>query len=253
MSAWELTNIISRLVLPPGGLILLALIGIALARSRARFGTGLALFSLIALYALATPIVARELIRSLQPSYVDPASDSTPGAIVILTGGVIAQAQEYGTDTASEPSLARARYGMHLQRRTGKPILVTGGNPAGYTLSEAEAMKEALRDLGASVKWVEGHANNTFDSAQLSSKILRKAGVESIYLVTHAWHMPRARMAFERVGLHVVPAPMESTQSRRRFRVLDFMPSVEGLQKSERFFHEILGLLWYRLRFDLAS
>jgi len=81
MSAWELTNIIIRLVLPPGVLIILGLLGAALARSRVRYGVGLALFSLIALYALSMPVVGFGLLRSLQPPYIDPVNDPNPGLI----------------------------------------------------------------------------------------------------------------------------------------------------------------------------
>jgi uncharacterized SAM-binding protein YcdF (DUF218 family) len=238
-------------VLPPGCLILLALIGLALMRTRVRFGAGLVMFSLIALYALSTPIVGSGLLRSLQPPYSDPAGDATPGAIVILGGGVNPRAPEYDSDNVSHYTLERVRYGAHLQRRTGKPILVTGGNPAGNDLTEAEAMKRTLREFGASAEWLEDASDNTFQSALLSARILKKAGVQSIYLVTHAWHMPRARMVFERAGLHVVPALMAYSASGR-VRVLDFMPSGYALHKSFLFFHEVLGMFWYRLRFDLG-
>jgi uncharacterized SAM-binding protein YcdF (DUF218 family) len=62
--------------------------------------------------------------------------------------------------------------------------------------------------------------------------------------------MPRAQRAFERVGLHVAPAPMAYVTSPA-LRVLDFLPSGHALNQSYTFFHEVLGMLWYRLRFDL--
>ena len=45
MSAWELTNITARLVLPPGGLILLGLIGLAFVRTHVKAGTAVASFA----------------------------------------------------------------------------------------------------------------------------------------------------------------------------------------------------------------
>ena len=251
MSAWELTNITAQLVLPPGVFILLALIGLAMVRAKMRFGAGLALFSLLALYVLSVPVVSKALIRSLETPYSDPAKDRGPGAIVVLGGGSYHAAPEYDGDTVSAPSLERLRYAAHLQRRTGKPILVTGGNPAGGATSEGEQMKAALRDFGVSVKWVESASNNTFENARLTQQTLKKAGVQSVYLVTHAWHMPRAKMAFERVGLHVVPAPL-AYKTGTRLKVLDFIPSAHALGESYTFFHEVLGTLWYRLRFDVG-
>ena len=249
MSAWELTNITAQLILPPGVFILLALVGLAMVRAKMRFGAGLALGSVLALCLLSLPVVSKALVRSLETPYSDPAKDRSPGAIVVLGGGSYHQAPEYEGDTVSAPSLERLRYAVHLQRRTGKPILVTGGNPAGGATSEGEQMKNALRDFNVTVKWVEGASNNTFENARLSQQTLRKAGVQSVYLVTHAWHMPRAKMTFERAGLHVVPAPI-AYKTGTGVKVLDFIPSAHALADSYVFFHEVLGTLWYRLRFD---
>jgi uncharacterized SAM-binding protein YcdF (DUF218 family) len=231
--------------------ILLALIGLAMVRAKMRFGAGLALGSLLALYVLSVPYVSKALVRSLETPYTDPTRDRSPGAIVVLGGGSYHAAPEYDGDTVSPPSLERLRYAAHLQRRTGKPILVTGGNPAGGATSEGEQMKQALKDFGVNVKWVEGASNNTFENARLSQHTLKKAGVQSVYLVTHAWHMPRAKLAFERAGLHVVPAPL-AYKTGTGVKVLDFVPSAFALGESYTFFHEVLGMLWYRLKFDVG-
>jgi uncharacterized SAM-binding protein YcdF (DUF218 family) len=251
VTAWELTNITAQLVLPPALFILLGLIGLALVKSKMRFGAGLTFLSLLSLYLLSVPVVSKALVRTLEVPYVDPAKDLTPGVIVVLGGGSYHGAPEYGGDTVSAPALERLRYAAHLQRRTGKPILVTGGNPEGAATSEGEQMGNALREFGATVKWVESASNNTFENARLSQQQLRKAGVQSVYLVTHAWHMPRARLAFERVGLHVVPAPI-AYKTRVKLKVLDFIPSAYSFVESYTFFHEVLGMLWYRLRFDVG-
>ena len=252
MPAWELANITARLVLPPGALLLLGLIGLALVRSRMRYGAGLALFALLALYVLSMPIVARTLLQELETPYTDPLKDRTPGAIVVLGGGSYVGAPEYGGDTVSNETLERLRYAAHLQHRTGKPVLVTSGNPLGAQTSEAEQMKSALRDFGVTPKWVEAGSNNTFENARFTQKMLRQAGVDSIYLVTHAWHMPRAKMAFERAGLRVVPAAM-AFQTHVRVMPLDFAPSTSALHASWLFFHEIAGIAWYRMRFARES
>ena len=250
MSAWELTNITARLVLPPGLLIVLALIGLALMRSRSRFGAGLVAASVLTLYIFSMPIVGRSLVQSLETPYSDPTRNTTAGAIVILGGGS-GYAPEYGSDTPSAATLERVRYGAHLQRRTGKPILVTGGDPAGHGTPETETMKVALLELQANVKWLESASNNTLENATLSRQVLQKANINSVYLVTHAWHMPRAQRAFERAGLQVIPAPM-GYRGSPRLRALDFVASAGSMHDTFIFFHEVLGSVWYRLRFDLA-
>lgn len=249
MSTWEFTNLLVGLILPPGGLILFGILGVALARRRARTGRNIALFALLCLYLLSMPIVAARLLQSIEAPYSDPVADRGAGAIVVLGGGSYAQAPEYGgADTVSTASLERLRYAAHLHRLTGKPVLVTGGNPAGFATSEGEQMRAALRDFGITTQWVEAGSNNTFDNARLTYKLLQPAGIDSIYLVTHAWHMPRSKMAFEKSGLRVVPAPMHYS-SKRPLRSLDFVPDTGALKNSAQFFHEVVGIVWYQLRF----
>lgn len=249
ISTWELTNITARLLLPPGGLILLGLLGLALARSHARSGTSVGLFALLSLYLLSTPIVGKSLLQTLQDSYSDPGKDRGASVIVVLGGGSYAGAPEYGGDTVSKETLERLRYAAYLHRRTGKPVLASGGNPAGLDTSEGEQMKAALRDFGVTAKWIESGSDNTFESARLTQKMLKHAGIDSVYLVTHASHMPRAKMAFQNAGLRVVPAPLGYSGSGHQLRVIDFVPSAGGLKDSSIFFHEIAGIAWYRLKF----
>ncbi|HUV99147.1 MAG TPA: YdcF family protein [Gallionella sp.] len=170
-------------------------------------------------------------------------------AIVILGGGTYFHAPEYsGQDTVSDATLVRLRYGAKLQRETGKPILVTGGKPLGNSVSEAQQMRMSLeQDFGVPVRWTEGASDNTFENAQNSFRILQQAGIRRIYLVTHAWHMPRAAAVFRSAGFEVIEAPTAFT-TRYQIDLLTFLPRAESLRDSKIFVHEIIGLLWYRLK-----
>ena len=124
---------------------------------------------------------------------------------------------------------------------------MTGGAPLGNISSEAEQMKSVLEnEFRTPVKWVEGSSNNTHENAYKSYEILTKDGITHIMLVTHAWHMPRAKREFERVGFQVTPAPTAFT-TRYRTDGLAFLPTASALQQSRIFIHEIIGMLWYRL------
>ena len=247
MSAWEFTNVAARLVLPPGLLIILILVGLAFVRTRPRFGIGLATAATLALYVIATPIVGSILLHSLEDPYVDPARDSSGGAIVVLGGGLYPGAPEYDGDTVSRYSLERVRYAARLQKRLGKPVLVTGGNPAQADSTEAAQMQAAMSEFGVTVQWLEDASDNTFENARYTRQVLRQTGIEKIYLVTHAWHMRRARMAFEQAGLQVIPAPT-GYSGPLPLRPIELVPSAGGLERSWLFIHEIAGLAWYRLK-----
>jgi hypothetical protein len=131
--------------------------------------------------------------------------------------------------------------------------LVTGGAPdkaCKQEFSEAFMMKLVLGYvLGLSPQWLEDKSNTTQENAIRSAEILKKEGIKSIYLVTHFWHMPRAKNVFEKQGLKVLDAPMGFYQ-KTTFTPLDFCPSSEGFQRTRWVWHEIFGNLWYRVKLD---
>ena len=103
------------------------------------------------------------------------------------------------------------------------------------------------QDFHVPVQWAEEDSNNTFENAKYSYPLLHKAGIKRIYLVTHAWHMPRSVMAFQSAGFEVIPAPLAFT-TRYKTDLLSFIPNAESLNTSEIFMHELIGLVWYRLK-----
>jgi len=140
-----------------------------------------------------------------------------------------------------------------LFRGTHTPILVSGGNVFDTRQSEAELMRNSLiNDFGVAVKWTETRSRNTWENAVFSGRILRAAGIRRIYLVTHASHMARARMAFQKTGLQIIPAPMGFTNlTGETPLLLDLLPDHKALDASSRCLHEWLGMLWYRLRYPV--
>lgn len=102
-------------------------------------------------------------------------------------------------------------------------------------------MKETLeKDLGATVFLLEEESCNTYENAFNSSKLLKERGVHKIYLVTHAFHMPRAKLLFEKFGMQVIPAPTVFF-SRSPFSLKDLLPT--SLWESERAIQEWIGII----------
>ena len=249
MSSWLLVKIVSAWLLPPGIFIVIGLSGCFVARKRSRLGKSLIAVSLILLWACSTQWVADVLLRSLEPaSALDLVVTLPAQVIVVLGGGRNRGAPEYGGDTVSEGTLVRARYGAYLHRTLDKPLLVSGGNPDGGTVTEAQAMKSLLEnEFKVPVAWMETRSNTTYDQAREVMAILGPLGKRRIYLITHAWHMPRAQTAFEQAGFDVVPAST-SFVSRRDLTLRNFVPSAPALRDTNYYFHEMLGLAWYRLK-----
>lgn len=243
-----LKKILSALILPPISLLLLTLFGLWLCRRRPRLGAALAAFSLASLLALATPWIANELLRSLQVAPPPTAKElGEVQAIVILGGGAYRDAPEYGSDVVNDFGLERLRYGARLARQTGLPVAITGGAPSGGT-PEAEVMREAMEnDFRVAVRWIERESLDTRENAALLAPQLKAAGITRIALVTHAWHMRRARNLFEQQGLTVLPAATGFAPILHS-DVVEWLPGAKALRRSQIALHEWLGLLVDHLR-----
>lgn len=253
MLSWQLTNTLVALLLPPGILILVMAGGLALRRTRPRLGTGLVTGGLVALYVLSMPLTAHFLLTSWEHQPPVDAATKDAAAIVVLGGSKSHDSPEYGGDTVSGATLVRLRYAAYLHRQTGLPILVSGGSPEGSAQSEAELMQRTLQnEFSVPVRWAEDVSANTLENARLSYRMLVAENIRTIHLVTHAWHMPRAQLAFEAAGFKVIPAATGYT-TRYRLIILDFMPDARALRDSTLFFHEIIGIVWYRLRLILRG
>jgi uncharacterized SAM-binding protein YcdF (DUF218 family) len=253
MLDWLIRNAVAAALMPPGCLVLLSCCGLFLLKRRPRLGRLLLGLSVGLLYALSTRFFADHLLHALETPALDPVAAGPGEAIVVLGAGTYHNAPEYGTDTVNRHGLTRLRYAARLHRATGKPILVTGGSPAGAPLSEAAHMAATLReDLGVPVKWIEDRSRTTLENARYSHTLLSQAGINTVYIVTHAWHMPRAVLAFEGSGFIVIPAATGYATHFRR-TVLDFVPDADALADSSRWFHEIIGIAWYRIQLMLPS
>ncbi len=247
--SWFFTNLIGTFLLPPLNLLLIAALGLWLWHSRPLIARILMTTAFGLLWLLSTPYFAETLLHGLEGKpFVNDTRRPQADAIVVLGGGTYFHAPEYGGDTANKDTLERLRYAAKLYRETLKPILVTGGAPLGNSTSEAEQMKQVLEhEFNVPVQWSEGASDNTLENARLCRQVLQRVGISRIYLVTHAWHMPRAVQVFQAAGFQVVPAPTGYT-TRYRTDLLAFVPNAYALRDSRIFLHELIGMLWYQLK-----
>ena len=241
------TYLVGAVLVPPTSLILLALLGLGLRRRRPALGNALTGFSLVALLLLSLPVTAYSLMSRLEPPPLTTAGDAQ--AIVILAGGVSRGAIEWGGDTVSLFTLQRVRYGAWQAKRTGLPLLVTGAAPDEGRPGEAEMMRDVLRDeFGVPVRWFDERARTTAGNAREAAALLRAAGVQRIVLVTSAFHMPRARRAFEHAGLQVTAAPTGYFgYAGGEFEWSHLVPSGDALRISYLALREMAAGLLYRV------
>jgi uncharacterized SAM-binding protein YcdF (DUF218 family) len=231
-----LKSVARTLILPPSGLLLVALVGLLLYRRRPKLGGTLVVVGVVLLWVLSTPWVANGLQRMVERCPpLDLSHPVNAQAVVILGGGTVRFAPEYAGPAAEFQTLERLNYGAYVAHRTSLPVLVTGSG------GEADAMRATLlRDFGITTRWFENRAGDTFENARFSARLLRADGVTRIILVTNSAHEWRAVQEFMAAGLEVVPAPV-GTLRPKKLNALSFVPSAEGMVRSHAAVYEMIG------------
>lgn len=233
----QLKTLLRELILPPAGLLLLALLGLLLLKRRPALARICLTVGIGCLWLLSTPIVSDALTRLVERyPPLDLRLAANAQAIVILGGGgQRALAPEYAGPAAEPCLLERLSYGAYLARKTGLPILVTG-----FSI-EACAMHDTLqRNFSIEARWVDAAAYDTFQNARNSARLLKVDGMQRIVLVTRATHMRRSVQEFRAAGLDVVPAPVGILASRDP-GIFGYLPNPEALLRSHAAIYELLG------------
>jgi uncharacterized SAM-binding protein YcdF (DUF218 family) len=235
------------LVLPPGGPVLLGFLGLALLRFWPRLGRALVAAGLALLLFLSMPVVGDVLSLAVEEYPPLGASQPVPvGAIVVLAGGSRRNATEPGGVAPTPETLERLAGGAALARRTGLPLLLSGGSVA-QGPAEADVMQATLkRDFGLEARFLERRSRTTRENARESAALLAPAWIKNVVLVTTAVHMRRAVAEFEAAGVTVIPAPVGGTLTVS-YGLAAWLPKPSALERSWEALYEIAGLAVARL------
>ena len=249
----ELHTALSSLLMPPfaplvGLLVALFLYFLPASSPAAKLSLPLAMLCILALWVCATPVFSGWLGRQLVArNPVEPATK--PSAVVILGGGRYRDAIT-GNERLSVTTMERVVWAVTNAPKE-LPILVSGGRVyRDEQASEAGLMAGDLEKLfSRPVTWRDNCSRTTAENASNSAALLHDSGVESIVLVTHWWHMPRAAEVFARAGLQVQQMPVGSPGEllpRGQGGILLWLPSAGALLRTQIYWREILADFWYR-------
>ena len=211
-----------------------------------RLGTFLVVVSLTFFWILSCGVVTRWIGVPLEGEEV-PLTDTLElggwDAVVLLGGGmgaheVCGRAEMF---SAADRVWEAARQWKAHQDGDLK-LTLSGGGVEQSTVS-------LLKDLGVDEKALVffPKARNTEEEAQM----IAASGIRRVRLVTSAWHMPRARMLFERAGLEVVPAPTDYEMhycAELPLQIKDFFPSADALWRNSVAVKEWVARFGYWLK-----
>ena len=115
-------------------------------------------------------------------------------------------------------------------------------------LKEAHFIEPFMLDMGLKSDRIiyEDQARNTEENAKLSIKIAKPNVGDTWLLVTSAFHMPRAMGTFRKAGWNILAYPVDYNTSRN-FEWQFFFDFSAGLMQINRFTHEVVGLIVYKI------
>lgn len=236
MSEWAVWGrLLQGLLLPPGVVLVALVASLLWWQRRPRLAKALAVLGVALLWLGSTPWVAQAYERLLTDGFgtLDLKRARSAQAIVIPAAG-LQRAAEDDVRALSRLTLERVRYAARLAKRTGLPILVTGGHGQAPN-TQAEFMQAVLVGVyGVPVRWAEDRSANLREQAAESGRLLRPRdadGLRRIVVVAHGFAMRRTVQEFEAVGFEVLPAPTRLGSLALR-SISDVLPSVSALERT---------------------
>ncbi|NBC71401.1 YdcF family protein [Paenibacillus sacheonensis] len=238
------------LLLPGIFVVLLGAAGIWLWIKRSKSqAIGAFAFALL-LYLCSIGAISDGIMRNLEHGYAPP-SDVAGDVIVVLGGGatddtpdIDGEGNLYGS--AGNRLLAAAR----LYRKTGLPILFSGGKVFADTGNEAEIAKRQLIGLQVPADriLVENRSLNTAQNAEFTGELLKNHHLTKPILVTSAFHMKRSVLDFRKEGIAVVPYPVDYKVSlRASYSLNKWSPSSSAMDSISTCLKEYIGIMAAKL------
>lgn len=249
---FTLKKIVAPFLLPPGLFILAIVLVSLLMVYRKRWKLGVVNLTVgLLLWALSTVPAANFLLQGLESDVSFPANPSGD-VIILLGGGIIDRVPDLtGTAVPTPLMMGRIVTAVRLYQRLRLPIIVTGGRVFDDgALAEAPVVRRFLVDLGVPEKMVtlEDRARDTAQNARLTAAICRQLGFSRPILLTAAYHLKRAGMAFDAAGMKYTPFPAYFLGSRNTpFTWRHLLPQASVFSASANALHEYLGILYYRM------
>ena len=208
--------------------------------------------SFLTLFLFSNPLISNKLVKYIEASYLPVKLSQVPESdyIVVLSGMV-----HFVKDNVyewSDPDRFFAGIKL-LNANKGRKIIYTGGLLPWEKKknTEGELLKNKSIEFGVDENDIltTKKVQNTYEEANAIFYLINKKS--KIILVTSAFHMNRATFLFKKHGFKVFPYPVDFQFKNNKITILDFIPSAGSLSRSSFAIREVLGRMYYRVKFLL--
>ena len=214
----------------------------------------ISLLGLLILIFCSVPIISNKLIFYLEKDYsLQSVKDVTKAnAIVVLSGMISTINSKEKLSYEFNDSIDRILSGIDLfkEDKASFLILTNGKMPWSVGIPEGEYLKDFSIKYGIPEDRIllTDNVQNTDQEAKSVKKLL-KTNEANIILVTSAFHMPRAKKVFEAANIKVIPFAVDFKTPIKKITIIDFIPSANSLKDTSHFFREMIGRLYYNLKY----
>jgi len=211
------------------------------------------LIGIIILILSSLPIISNKFIAYLEKDYqpIEIADVENVDAIVVLSGMIRVIGDEENLKYEFTDSVDRFFAGLDLFNNNKSPILILtrGKMPWSIGIAEGEYLKELAIKYGVSEENIilTDEVQNTDQEAKAIKEILTEDA--KIILVTSAFHMPRAEKVFKAANINLITYPVDFQNSKSKTTMMDFIPSAGSLSQTSHFVREMIGRLYYNLKY----
>ena len=199
------------------------------------------------------PIISTKLISYLEKDHVlqDISNIDKADAIVVLSGMIKIIKVDDELKYEFRDAVDRILSGIDLFKNNKAPLLILtrGKYPWSEGIPEGEYLKDFAVKFGVHEENIllTDNVQNTEQEAKSVKKLLN-SNEAKIILVTSAFHMPRAKKVFEAANMKVIPFAVDF-KSSKKITLMDFIPSARGLSTTSHFVKEMIGRLYYYLKY----
>lgn len=139
----------------------------------------------------------------------------------------------------------RAWEAVRLYHQVKNAKIITSGYSMHDRVSDAYKASRLLIEAGVDPSDIMMQ-EDVKDTREEAERMKERVGERPFLLVTSAYHMPRSMRLFQEEGLKPIAAPGDFND--RSEDSIWSLFQAKHLQKTERAFHEYIGLLWSYLR-----